>query len=226
MRVVAVIPAKGTSTRVPNKNLRPFAGTTLVGHKIDTLKACQLVDEVVVGSDDDRILAEAKSHGASVRRRDLRYCDESLPLQHRLHHLIAMVEADVILWAHCTNPLVGAYQYDTALRVFKGLDDRHDSLCSVTPERRHAWLDGKPINFDPWSPTHQLAADLPPVLHQNGAIFIQPREQMLDNRYLYGRKPYLFELDEYHGLDIDTEYDLWLASTLYAARGHTTETPA
>lgn len=228
MRVIAIIPAKGTSRRLPGKNLLPFAGATLLGHKIDQLRQCRLIDEVVVGSDCDDVLAVAARHGASTRKRDAYHCDEdTTPLRDRWRNLVAMVDPGsdgLVVWAHCTNPLVGPEVYDAAIETILPLLPNYDSLCSVTTVQRHAWqrtagnpCSPHPVNFDPWRGEHAFAADLEPFYFQNGAIFIQPHRQMLENGYFYGLRPLLFEVPEPYGLDVDTESDLWLARTIYTA---------
>ena len=73
----AIVVARANSQRLPNKALLPFAGTTLIGHKVSTLLRCKLVGRVVVGSDSQAILDEAARHGATTVRRDDYHCDES-----------------------------------------------------------------------------------------------------------------------------------------------------
>lgn len=216
MHVTAIIPAKGESRRLPNKNLLPFAGTTLVGHKVQQLRQCSSIDAVVVGSDDDAILAEAERHGASVRRRDAYHCDESrCSANEMIRNLAAMVETDVVVWAHCTNPLCGAEIYDNAVNGFLERSGYGDSLCSVTRVQRHAWRQRHPLNFNPWGERHPVASELEPIHFQDGAIFIQPHRQMLENGYFYGKRPILFELEQPLGWDIDTERDLEIARLLW-----------
>ncbi len=223
MHIVAVVVARGGSQRVPGKALRPFGDSTLIGHKIDELRKCALIDEVVVGSDDFDILREAEAHGATAKRRDEFHCDESVcPANEMIRDMVDMVGADVIVWAHPTNPLVEAETYDAAVREFLQRGSRYDSLCSVSAVRRHAWEydatagDWMPHNFDPNARVHPSARELPATLYQNGAIFIQPRDQMLANRYFYGAAPRLFEIDPPEDLDIDTEEDLHLARAVFA----------
>lgn len=220
MKVTAIIPAKGYSRRLLNKNMLPFGDSTLIGHKVDQLRRCPAIHEVVVGTDSDAIAAEAEAHGAVVRRRDAYHCDESVcSANEMIRNLVAMVECDVVLWAHCTNPLVKPVLYALAIDAFKH-GQGFDSLCSVTKIQRHAWARGAgvfvPDNFDPSAPRHPFASELAPRWYQDGAIFIQPHEQMLHNAYFYGDRPKLYEIDQPYGWDIDTETDLQIAQWLYA----------
>lgn len=199
--------------------MQPFAGTTLIGHAVDRLRVCRKVDVVCVGSDCDRILDEAERHGAVPVRRDDYHCDESrcsanemiADMAHKVRDL-----GDLILWAHPTNPLVRPSTYDAAVVGYGQMAVLgFDSLMSVTPVQRHAWVGGKPWNFDPQAERHQLAADLPAVNFQNGAIFIQPTTAMLANRYFYGRNPYPFEMHPIEAWDIDTPEELDAARALW-----------
>lgn len=221
-KITAIVVARGGSRRVPGKALRPFAGSTLIGHKIEQLKACRRVDEIVVGSDSQAILNEAYKHGVQVRKRDAYHCDESqCSANEMIRNMVAMVETDIVLWAHPTNPLCGPRLYTEALEKFLSLPNRDcDSLMSVKTVRRHAWMftpamDYRPINLDPTAKRHQLAAELNPIDFQDGAIFIQPHEQMLNNAYFYGRNPTTIQLDDPFGFDVDTEDDLQMARYLF-----------
>jgi CMP-N-acetylneuraminic acid synthetase len=225
MRVTAIIVARGGSQRVPGKALRPFGDSTLIGHKIEQLKQCKRITDIVVGSDCDDILLEASKHGASVRRRDAYHCDESkCSANEMIRNMVAMVETDVVVWAHPTNPLCMPDIYDSAVEKYLSLSSiktpelMRDSLCSVSKVKRHAWgLDREPINFNPWAERHPLASELEPVFYQNGAIFIQPHRQMLENSYFYGKRPLLFEIAAPYDIDIDTERDLHIARAIDTA---------
>ena len=220
---IAIIVAKGESKRLPGKNLLPFGDSTLIGHKVKMLRQCQRIDRVIVGSDSQEILAEAASAGAEVIMRDALYCDESrCSANDMIADMAGRVKSDDAnawaVWAHCTNPLVKPKTYDAAIEKFGSVGMHHDSLCSVTAEHRHAWFAGSPLNFDPKAAAHQCAADLHPVLHQNGAIFIQTLQRFRETRYFYGKRPVLFAIDATEAWDIDTREEYELARLLCLQR--------
>ena len=70
MKLTAIIPVRAGSQRVKNKNLKPFAGTTLLEIKIETLKKVQGIDEIIVSSDSDEMLTIAEKHNVSTHKRD------------------------------------------------------------------------------------------------------------------------------------------------------------
>lgn len=203
--ITAIVAARGGSVRLPGKALLPFAGTTMIGHRIDTLRACPSVARIVVNTDSPLIRCEAIAHGAEC----IDGADYENDTREMIRHSVVQVSGDAVLWAHPTNPLISAQTYERAIAAFLAPGD-HDSLCSVYEVRRHAWFMGVPLNYQPQKTIHTLAKDVKPVLFQDGAIFIQPREQMLANRYFFGERPMLFVVPEHEVGDVDTrrDYDL------------------
>src|SRR3989338_9605486 len=65
-KILAYIPARGGSKRIPGKNIKKFAGKPLVAHTIEQALACKLADKVVVDTDSSEIAEIAKKYGAEV----------------------------------------------------------------------------------------------------------------------------------------------------------------
>lgn len=212
--ITAVVVARGGSVRLPGKALLPFGDTTLIGWKIRQLVACAEIDRVVVNSDSPAIVKAAVREGAAAMAgRD--YKGDT-------HAMIAdtaqKAGGEVIVWAHPTNPLVSSDTYDAAVRAYyEALEEGRDSLCSVYAVRRHAWMKGKPLNYDPWTHPHPLAKDTEPVMFQDGAIFIQSRRQFIETRYFFGDNPVLFVIPPSEVCDIDTSADYADAVRRHAA---------
>lgn len=214
--VTAVIIARAGSQRVRDKNMRIFHGKPLVVHKVEQLKRCQHVSEIIVGSDSQEILDAASKAGAQVRHRAPEFCDEkSRTWNEVILDMALRVPGDVILWAHCTNPCIRPSTYDRALvRYQQAIDDgAGDSLISVTRVTGHAWARDNydammiPVNHNPWGRAHQVAADLEPVYFQNGGIFVYSRYAMTKHSYVYGARPVFMTLERPECIDIDTESD-------------------
>lgn len=221
--VTAVIVARGGSVRLPGKALLPFAGSTLIGHKVRTLAACKAVDRVVVGSDSRSILDEAEANGAEAVPRDGHHCDErACSANEMIADMVRRIggrHSDVIVWAHPTNPLITAETYARAVDAYDaGLTDGHDSLASVYRIQCHAWYVGSPLNFNPRDERHRPAAELRPVLFQDGAIFVQTCRRFAETRYFYGSRPVLFETPPDELSDIDTRDDYEDACRRFSAR--------
>lgn len=219
MEISAIVIARSGSVRVKDKSLLPFGekGDTLITHKIKQLKACNLIDRVIFGSDSTTMLEQAKSVGAEVFKREDYFCDESkCSINEAIQDMCKKISTDIVLWAHCTNPLVSAETYKKAINQYLENSRVYDSLLSVFEIREHLWgVDKTPFNYNPYQEKHPLAKSLSPFYAQDGAIFIQPHLQMLSNKYFFGNKPMLFITPENELADINNEKDYAVAKFLY-----------
>lgn len=218
---IALIAARAGSKRLPGKALLLFGNSTLIGHKVQTLLACENIKRVIVGSDSPEILLEASKAGAETIRRDDYHCDESRCTANEMIFDFASKieepdENTPVLWAHCTNPLVRPETYDSAIEHF--CKSQNDSLLSVTKVQRHCWYQDRPLNYYPWTRTHIPAAGVIPLYFQDGAIFIQTLGRFKETSYFFGETPSLFLVDEDEGTDIDTQADYEKAVRLLQQR--------
>ena len=66
MSVVAVIPARGGSKRIPHKNIKPFCGRPMISYSIEAAKKAGIFDRIIVSTDSKQIASIAKKYGAEV----------------------------------------------------------------------------------------------------------------------------------------------------------------
>ncbi len=199
-------------------------GLSLIGNKVNQLKSSNLVNRIVLGSDSDEMLEEGKKFGAEPIKRADFFCDETkADAKDMIHNMCSLIETDVIVWAHCTNPFISSKTYDEAIKIFlnnQTRQEKYDSLLSVVKLQNHIWDENKrPLNYDPYKEKHTLAKDLPIYYVQDGGIFIQTHKQMLANSYFFGKRPYLFCIPEEEFLDINNMHDLNIARAIVKERG-------
>lgn len=217
MEITAVVVARKGSRRVLNKNLRKLGDESLVSHKILQLKKCQTLDRIVIGSNDQDILDQARELDVEFVHRPEEFCDEkSKTPNDMIENMCSLIETDVVVWAHCTNPFIQPDTYDLSVKTYlMKLNEGYDSLLSVVKMKEHLWNSNKtPLNYNPYSPEHVLSKDLEPYYRQTGGIFIQSHRQMMKNRYFFGKTPFLFEMREIESMDINTEEDIHVAQLL------------
>ena len=155
--------------------------------------------------------------GVTHKLREDYYCDEmQCSANEMIFDMCKKTPAEIIVWAHCTNPLVKSSTYDKAISTFLEKEkEGYDSLISVETLREHLWTTCKrPLNYNPYQEKHILASQLDPLYKQNGAIFIQRRDNFLANSYFFGKKPFLFVMDTCEGLDVNNDVDLLLANII------------
>jgi CMP-N-acetylneuraminic acid synthetase len=219
-RVVALVPMRHASERVPGKNYRCLGEKPLYRHILDTLLTCPLISEVVVDTDSP-VIAEGLSKDLPEvrlieRPQHLRAAD--IPMNDVLLHDLSLVEADFYLQTHSTNPFLKAETIERAIRVFLESLPRYDSLFSVTAIQTRLW-DGlvRPINHNP--AILLRTQDLAPVYEENSNLYLFSAKTLRVRHNRIGERPLLFEIDRAEAWDIDNELEFRIAEFLCAEMG-------
>jgi CMP-N-acetylneuraminic acid synthetase len=214
-KIVALVPMRHHSQRVPGKNFRPFAGKPLFHYIISTLLSTPEVSQVVVDTDSSPIMQGLQLLFPTVtiieRPPELR--GDTVSMNEILVYDTSQVLADYYLQTHTTNPLLSSSTTSRAIQAFLGHLPEYDSLFSVTRLQTRLWDQaGRAINHDP-SVLIQTQ-DLPPVYEENSCIYIFDRQTLLSRRNRLGKHPLLFEMDAAEAWDIDEELDFSITEFL------------
>jgi CMP-N-acetylneuraminic acid synthetase len=214
-RIVALVPMRHHSQRIPGKNYRLLAGRPLYQHIITTLLACQEIDEVVIDTDSQEIIEGLRENYPTVtileRPEHLR-ADETA-MNEILAYDTSQVEADFYLQTHSTNPLLRVVTVSLAIKQFLANYPAHDSLFSVTRLQTRLWDQlGRAINHNP--AILLQTQDLPPVFEENSCLYIFTRDILLARRNRLGERPLLYEIDAAEAWDIDNELDFLITDFL------------
>ena len=214
-KVVALVPMKARSERVPGKNLRLFAGRPLFHHILRTLEDTYAVDEVIVDTDSEQIAAEAAELFAKVRvvERPEELRGDLMSMNRIIAHDLSLSDGDICLQTHATNPLLRERTITRALRTFTRSEE-HDSLFTVNRiQSRLYFADGRCVNHDP----KQLirTQDLDPVYEENSCLYAFTKESFDSaGGKRIGLRPLMFETDRVESIDIDDEFTFGLAELL------------
>ncbi len=218
MKVVAFVPMRHSSERVPGKNYRPFDGRPLFHRILATLLACPEVIRIAVDTDSPTVAEQCAAHFPAVQviDRARHLLGGEVAMTEILRHDAGLVDHPWYLQAHSTSPLLTPATVRAGLRALDEGLGRHDSLMSVTRLQTRLYDgDGRAMNHDP----RQLlrTQDLPPVFEENSGMYVFTREQIAAGRR-FGERPLLFEIDPVEATDIDTEADFVLAEALHRLR--------
>lgn len=213
MKTLALIAARSGSMRVKNKNIRPFADSTLLEVKIEQLKRISNIDGVVVNSNDETILEIAQSHGVEIVRRDAYYASNTVSMSDVYRNMAEQMDADVIVYANCTNPLVKDQTIIDAIEFYKSHCAEYDSVNTAYLVKEFLFRDNLPINYDL---RHQpRSQDLPDIAALNFAVNVLSKQKMIDCKNVVGYHPYIFVMDEVESTDIDNLIDFEFAEFVY-----------
>lgn len=224
LQMIALLPMKGHSQRVPDKNMKDFAGKPLYHAIMNELLESRYISKVVINTDSERIKSDALINFKSrviVIDRPNELCGDFVSMNEIINYDINQFEDQHFLQTHSTNPLVKAQTIDKAIiKYFENLD-LYDSLFSVTRLQARLYdRNGKAINHDP----NELirTQDLKPIYEENSNFYIFSKEsfQKIGNKRI-GLKPQMFEVNKLEAIDIDEPEDFELAEMIYERRGRT-----
>lgn len=227
MKALGIIPARGGSKTIPRKNLVPLLGRPLISYTFQAAKQSQLLDRLILSTDDEEIAAFARSEGIEVpfmRPPSLAGDTASmLPvLQHVLEALLPY-RPDVLVLLQPTSPLRTAEHIDAAIRLMQ--EQAADSVVTVVevphqfnPVSVMLMADG---SLSPYSSGPQILRrqDKPKVYARNGPTVLVTRTEVVESGNLYGPKLLGLEMGKTDSLDIDDLDDLATAEFWLRRRG-------
>ena len=214
MRTIAVIPARGGSKRLPDKNILPLGGLPLLAHSILYAKANpDIIDDVYVSTDSEKIKQVAIEHGAKVIDRPAAISGDDEPTITTLQHALELCGCDNIILLQPTNPFRPANLLAECFKAYQ--EKKAESLFTVT--RNHQKLgtieSGKfiPFNYKPG----QRSQDLEPLFFENGLLYICSAALVAKGEIMSGDAIPFITDHIFSGVDIDTQADFDYAEYLY-----------
>jgi len=215
-RIVAIVPMRHVSERVPGKNYRDFDGRPLYHRIVSALLSCPEISTVMIDTDSEVILEDAAREFPTVTlyRRPEHLRSGMTAMNDVLLNSIAQIDADYYLQTHSTNPLLRSSTISKAIATFIGKPSQHDSLFSVTRLQSRLWSSQlKPINHNPSELLR--TQDLEPVFEENSCIYLFSKDSLVKSKNRIGERPIMFEIDRLEAQDIDEEPDFTIAEALF-----------
>lgn len=229
---LAVIPARGGSTRIPKKNILDFLGKPMIAYTIDACIKSNKFDRVLVSTDDEEIARIAKSFGAEVPFLRDACADNYTPVSEAVIHAVHQAESfwgekyDVIAMAMANCPLriaadiVAAYDhfmacgYDSQISCFK-----YGFMNPWWALRLNDDFKGERIFH---GDDNARSQDLEELYCPTGAIWIAKKNCLEQQKSFYGNH-HFFEINWKSAVDIDNYEDLELARAVYATVNHSSQ---
>ncbi len=218
MKLKALLPMKGNSERVPNKNMRDFDGAPLYHAITKSLLASKYIECVVINTDSETIAKDAKEHFGDkviIIDRPVEIQGDFVSMNDIIDYDLSKLDGDHFLQTHSTNPLLRGETIDKAVeKYFEGLES-YDSIFGVTRvQTRFYDKNANPINHNPKELLR--TQDLEPMYEENSNFYIFSKESFknADNKRI-GLKPQIFEVNKLEAVDIDEPEDFKLAELLH-----------
>ena len=208
------------SERVPNKNTKTFSGIKggLCKIKLEQLIKCNLIDSILVSTNDPEVVKIANTFNSKKIRVIIRpneLASSSSSTDDLIKYVPEVMPDGHILWTHVTSPFISSEVYDQIIKKYLEKLEDFDSLMTVTKLQKFIWKDSGPVNYnrdlEKWPKTQTIE----PLWEVNSGVFLTKKNIYQTNNDRIGDKPYLFELSDDIAFDIDWLPDYKIAEALY-----------
>jgi CMP-N-acetylneuraminic acid synthetase len=226
-KILAIIPARGGSRGIKNKNIKVLNKKPLLYYTAKESKNSKYLDKIVLSTDSNVIAKIGKKLGIEVpfiRPKEL--AKNQTPMIPVIKHVLEKLQKienyvpDIIVILQPTSPLRTSKHIDQAIEIF--MKKKTDSLVSVTeiPHTMNPFSamklkkKGNLIFFLEYNENNNLRQKKPLFYYRNGAIYIFNRKCFLKNNSLFGKHISSYIMPKSNSLDIDDKFDWFLAECL------------
>ncbi len=226
--ILALIPARGGSKRLPGKNTKPLNNRPLIYWTIEAAIKSKYVDKIFVSTDSQQIAETAQKYGAEVPFfRPPELASDTATSFDVIKHAIENIKNNsfkYILLLQPTSPLRTAEDIDNTIELF--IEKKAKSVVSVC-EMEHSplWSNTLPDDFSMKNflrpeIQNKRSQDLPVYYRLNGSTYFAQIDYFLENKGFFGEYTYAYVMKQENSIDIDTMTDFLIAETLLKFRNY------
>jgi pseudaminic acid cytidylyltransferase len=221
--ILAVIPARGGSKRIPRKNVRPFAGKPIIGHSIEAARRSGLFDRIIVSTDDAEIAEVAREFGAEVPfTRPAALSDDHTGTTEVVAHAVEWcgsrgVAMSEVCCIYPTAPFIEPEDLEEGLRLMQTGRWRYVFAATRFVGSVHrAFSQNGDGGLEMLFPEKFTARsqDLPDVLHDAGQFYWGTKQAWLSRAKVFDRESTIVSIPPWRVQDIDTEEDWQYAEAM------------
>ncbi|MBW9155776.1 acylneuraminate cytidylyltransferase family protein [Clostridium sp. FP2] len=222
-RFLAIIPARGGSKGIPNKNVMAICGKPLIAYTIEAGKKSKYIDEIIVSTDSDVIKVIAQQYGAVVPflRPEELSSDSAKSIDVVIHAIDFYknnnIDFDYVILLQPTSPLRTFEHLDKAIE--KIIESNRTSLVSVCEAEENPILmrnieNDKLKEVISFEGTNLRRQDLPTFYIFNGALYINSTDMLVDEKKFVNEDTIPYVMDKESSVDIDTMLDARLVELI------------
>ena len=221
MKYLAIIPARGGSKRLPNKNILNLNGNPLIAYTIEAAKNSKYINDILVTSDSEKILDIAKKFNVKIIKRPDYLASDTATTFDAIKHAIENINDnyEYVVLLQPTSPLRNGKHIDEAVELLEKKNaDAVISVCET--EHSPLWSNTLPKNLDMSNflkdeVKNKRSQDLPKYYRLNGAIYICKTNRFLKEKTFFIKDNiFAYVMDRKSSVDIDDEIDFELAKIL------------
>ena len=218
--MIIVIPARGGSKRLPNKNIRKLCGKPLIAYTIEAVLKAGVDAPVIVSTDDEKIAKISLDYGVQIVDRPQELAAGDSSTESVLFDVLSRCCGDIhdCKWI-MTLPPTSPFRSSKNIRIFfdtaiKGRGDV-DCYMSVSENRGDFWEKGEGGKLQRlFKDAPRRQQDRTPIYEENSAIYVTRIDALEDTGSILGNNVRSMCIDPFESVDINTAFDFWLAESL------------
>lgn len=212
MKIVAIVPVKGTSERIENKNIRLLDGKPLFLHTIEKLLSCNFLDEVYLDTESEKIIDLVSDYESlKIMKRNPELANNKTDGHKLFMNEVENIEADIYVQILCTSPFIKKETIKKGIDILR--EKNVDSVVLVKKEKQYLWENGKPLYSTEKIPN---SVELPETIIETMGMYIMKKEAALKTRKRYNGNVYLLEAEAIEGIDVNYPEEFKLANYIAA----------
>ena len=215
--ITFVIAVRKGSKRIKNKNIRYFAGSSLLKIKLQQIVRVFKKPKILFSSDCKKSIQLAKKYTQNINIRPKKYCSDNIPMKKVYKYLASLVNTKYICYLHVTSPLLKDKTLKEIIKsknkIEKNRRDNYDSIATVANFQEYLWYKGKALNYN--NNNHPRSQTLPIYQAINFAVNIISKKQMFQQSRIIGKKFFPKVLSFPENLDVDEKWQFIVAGQIY-----------
>lgn len=213
LKIVALLPIKLNSERVPGKNFKILGLKPLYKWILDKLISINLIDNIIINTDAIEKFNNINSSKVIVRKRKKKICGDDVSMNLVIEDDLMSNDGDIFFMTHATNPFLKKKTIINSIKAFKKKLNLVDSFFSVTKYQSRFYDEYcKPINHDPKKLIK--TQDLKIWYEENSSFYIFTKTSFKSNKSRIGIRPFPYITEKLESLDIDTIDDWKMAEAI------------
>ena len=226
-KIIAIIPARGCSKRIPRKNIKEFHGVPMIQHTISMAKSSSLFDQIIVSTDDTEIANIAKRDDVKVHQRNRNLANDFTTTVEVISNILkadeylALSEDTIVV---CLYPVTPLLQYRRVKEAIDYLKDGNSTYIFPvhefeSPVERGFKLSLKnhpKIFFQKYF--SKRTQDIEPTFHDAGQFYVASIDTWREMKPIISKNSKVIKLEKFETVDVDNQTDWNFVEELYSIR--------
>lgn len=219
--IPCIIPARGGSKGIPRKNLLPIGGKPLLRWSIEHALGAELVDQVIVATEDEEIAECARNSGylgVTIYPRSAESAADDAPLEKLLTEIVSehWFDAEMVVVLQPTSPVRRAGDVDSAITLFR--DMNADSMFSARHIEGYTWDASGRVLAPRDGPRQPRQQEIRNIIEENGSLYIFRPAILLDHGSRLGGRIVPYMMDVLESVQLDRTEDVAIVEEILELR--------